>query len=144
MPALPFSRAFPEAVRQAVVSVLSVCGFVVCFSVFTGLLDANGFFSAAAGGLSSLLGTELHWSRALLCGLLELGSGAGAMRGLGVTPLNLALAAGLLSWGGLSVQFQTLAVLADSQVKGALHFAGRLISAGFAALFAFVLAVLLF
>ena len=45
------------------------------------------------------------------------------------TPLNLALAAAMVGWGGVSVQFQTLAVLADSNIKGALHRAGRLSSA---------------
>ncbi|MBR1457710.1 MAG: sporulation protein [Oscillospiraceae bacterium] len=141
---VPLSRALPDAVSQAVVSVLSVCGFVVCFSAFTGLLDANGFFSAAAGRLSLLLGTELHWTRALLCGLLELGSGAGAMRGLSLTPLNAALAAGLLSWGGISVHLQTLALLADSEIKGALHTAGRLVSALLAAALAYVFTKILF
>ena len=39
---LPFSAALPQAVRQAVSSVLAVCGFVVCFTVLAGLLDARG------------------------------------------------------------------------------------------------------
>ena len=47
------------------ISVLSVCGFVVCFTVFTGLLDTNGFFSALTGQLSAATGAELHWCRAL-------------------------------------------------------------------------------
>ncbi len=123
------ARALPEAVRQGLVSVLNVCGFVVCFTVLTGLLDAGGHFSLWAGRLSALLGTELHWSRALLTGFLELGSGVGALRGLAPSPANLALAAALLGWGGVSVQFQTLSVLADTDIKGALHTAGRLISA---------------
>ena len=44
---LPFSAALPQAVRQAVSSVLAVCGFVVCFTVLAGLLDARGPFSPA-------------------------------------------------------------------------------------------------
>ena len=143
-PALPLARALPEAVHQAVGSVLSVCGFVVCFTVFTGLLDANGFFSFAAGRLASITGRELPWCRALLCGLLELGSGAGAMQGLAPSPVNLALAAGLLSWGGLSVQLQTLAVLSESEMKGALHLAGRLISACLAAAMGYVAGLIWF
>ena len=35
----------PEAVKQAVASILNVCGFVLCFSVMVGLLDAKGLFS---------------------------------------------------------------------------------------------------
>ena len=136
-PPLPFSRALADAVHQAVEALLGVCGFVVCFTVFTGLLDANGFFSAAAQALSRLSGASYAWCRALLCGLLELGSGAGAMRGLPVTRQSLSLAAFLLGWGGLSVHFQTLAVLADADVKSAPHTAGRLMSAAISAALAY-------
>ena len=134
----------PEAVKQAVASILNVCGFVLCFSVMVGLLDAKGLFSLACGFLSSHLGWELHFSRALLTGVLELGSAAGAMAGLDLTPHNLALAAGVLGWGGLSVHFQTLAVLAGSKIKGALHLTGRLISASIAAVTAYIIGVILF
>ena len=136
---LSFSRALPEAVRQAVLAALNVCGFVVCFTVFTGLLDANGFLSILSGRLSAFTGLELHQSRALLTGFWELGGGIGAMRGLPAVPGNLALAAGLVGWGGVSVQFQTLSVLTDSQCKTSLHLAGRFLSAGLGAGYAFVL-----
>lgn len=128
-PSVSLSQALPDSVRQAVVSILNVCGFVVCFSVFAGLLDSGGFFPVMAGRLSALLGKELHWCRALLTGILELGSGAGAMRGLALSPANLALAAWILGWGGISVHFQTMAVIADADIKSGLHFAGRLVSA---------------
>ena len=124
-----FSAALPEAVRQAVLSVLNVCGFVVCFTVFAGLLDAGGFFSTAAGLIASATNTELHWAQALLTGLLELGSGTAAMRQLGVSPHSLALASWILGWGGISVHFQTMSVLADTDIKCTLHLAGRILSA---------------
>ena len=66
------------------------------------------------------------------------------MAGLDLTPHNLALAAGVLGWGGLSVHFQTLAVLAGSKIKGALHLTGRLISASVAAVTAYMIGVVLF
>ena len=122
---------------------LSVCGFVVCFAVFTGLLNANGFFSLLAGGLSSLSGQSLPWCRALLTGFFELGGGIGAMRGLAPTRENLALAAALMGWGGLSVHFQTLSLFADLEVKSAPHTAGRLLSAVFSFLLAYAMASVL-
>jgi len=134
----PFSAAFPEAVRQAVSSILNVSGFVICFSVFIGLLDANGFIPAISGYISRITGAELHFSRALICGIFELGSASGAMRFLSISPLNLALAAAVLSWGGISGHFQTYAIISDTKLKGTLHFAGRLISA----VAAFILAYL--
>lgn len=141
---LPFSLALPEAVKQAVTAIINVCGFVVCFSVFVGLLDAHGVFSVLVGFISARTGFELHWVRALLMGILELGSGVGAMRGLYALPINLALAAFILGWGGLSVHFQTLALLTGSNIKGALHFAGRLISASIACVLAYFIGLIIF
>ncbi len=129
LPHLPESRgsAFIDSVRQAAQSILSVCGFIVCFCVIIGLMDAGGYFSLFAGRLAALTGLELHSARALLSGVLELGSGIGAMRGLSPSPVNLAIAAGIVGWGGVSVHFQTYAVLAESDIKGDLHLTGRLI-----------------
>ena len=143
VPPLPLSRALPEAVRQAVSASLNVCGFVVCFAVFTGLLNANGFFSLLAGRLSALTGQPLSWCSALLTGFFEVGGGVGAMRGLPPTPVNLALAAGLMGWGGLSVQFQTLSLIADREIESAPHTAGRLLSAVFGSVLAYALGRLL-
>ena len=129
LPHLPESRgsALIDSVRQAAQSILSVCGFIVCFCVIIGLMDAGGYFSLFAGRLAALTGLELHSARALLSGVLELGSGIGAMRGLSPSPVNLAIAAGIVGWGGVSVHFQTYAVLAESDIKGDLHLTGRLI-----------------
>ncbi|MGI5976446.1 MAG: hypothetical protein ACOX68_01950 [Candidatus Limivicinus sp.] len=132
-----FSTAFPGAVKQAVISILNVCGFVVCFSVLVGILDAGGFLSLLIGLISEATGWQLQWIRALLTGLLELGSGIGAMRGLECSPINIALAAFLAGWGGLSVHFQTRALIAGTKIKGALHFAGRLMSASISAVLAY-------
>ena len=137
------SQALPEAVKQAMGALLNVCGFVMCFTVLVGLLDAGGAFSLLCGQLSAVFGLELQFTHAALTGVLELGSAAGALRGLSATPLNMALAAGILGWGGISVHFQTLAVLAGSKIKGALHFAGRLISASIGMVLAYALSMLL-
>lgn len=125
------------AVRQATASILSVCGFAVCFSVLVRVLDANGALSLLCGAVAARFGFEPRFVRAMLTGLLELGSGAAAMQGLRPAPASFALAAFLLGWGGLSVQFQTLAVLAESRAKGVLHLTGRLLSAVFAAVMAY-------
>ena len=135
--------ALIESVRQAAQSILSVCGFIVCFCVIIGLLDAHGMFSLLAGQLAQITGLELHAARAALSGFLELGSGIGSMRGLAVSPANLAIAAGIVGWGGVSVHFQTYAVLADSDIKGGLHLAGRLINCAVSAALGYIFGLLL-
>lgn len=137
--AMPFPSALAESVRSGVLNVLTVCGFVSFFFVLTALFDANGMLSTAVGYIGAKTHLELHFVRALIVGAFELGGGIAAMRGLADTPINLALAAFMVGFGGLSVHFQTRAVLTESGAKGGLHFAGRLISASFAALFAYFL-----
>ena len=130
--------------KKSVVSVLTVCGFVVTFTVLVGLLDAVGIFTSLTGCIAAHTGLELHFVRAFLTGILELGSGIGAMQGLALNPYNLALCSFILSWGGISVQFQTMAVLADTDIKGVRHMAGRLISAVISAAITLLLSGLFF
>lgn len=136
--------ALVGAVRQAVASALSVCGFAVCFSVLLRVLDAGGMLSLLCAWVAARMGFEPRFVRAMLTGLMELGSGAAAMQGLTPCPESFALSAFLLGWGGLSVQFQTLAVLAESKIKGTLHLAGRLLSAVFAAVMAYAVGTIFF
>lgn len=138
------SQALPQAVKQSVASLMNVCGFVMCFTVLVGLLDARGYISLVCGWVGERLGLELSFCHAAFTGFLELGSSVGAMSGLNITALNMALAAAVLGWGGISVHFQTMAVLAGSNIKSALHFAGRLISAVIAAASAYMLTPLFF
>ena len=108
---------------------------MVTFSVVTGVLDASGLLPALVGTLAARLGLELHFARALCTGVLELGTGIGAMQGLVPTPANLALAAFLTGWGGVSVHCQTAAV-----IKSARHTVGRLLHGTVSALCMWVLA----
>lgn len=137
------AQALSASVKQSVLSLLNICGFVMCFSVITSLLDSQGYFSLLCGLLSRTFGWELHFSRALLTGILELGSSVGALEGLSPAPASLALSAGILGWGSLSVHFQTLSVLSDSNIKGTLHFAGRLLSAAISAAAAYFFSFLI-
>ena len=137
--AVSLSQALPEAVRSSVRAVLTVSGFVVTFSVVTGILDASGLLPALVGTLAARLGLELHFARTLCTGVLELGTGIGAMQGLTPTPGNLALAAFLIGWGGVSVHCQTAAVIAGTDIKSARHTVGRLLHGAISALCMWVL-----
>ena len=148
MPTLPtaagnLAAALPESVQSAALCALGICAYVVFFSVLSALLRSAGVFSALAAWSSLHLGTELRAAYALLCGLLELGSGIGAMRSMAPTPGNAALAAFLLGFGGLSVHCQTLFAVSGTEIKCARHFAGRIIHGCLSALLAFLLFKLL-
>ena len=128
-----FSAAITASVRRSADSVIGVCAFVVAFSALNGVLDGMDITWILSGELSYRLGAELCWCRAWLSGILELGNGIGTMAGLEIRPINLALAAFILSWGGLSVHFQTFAMISGTDIKTARYMIGRLIIAIIAA-----------
>ncbi len=136
----PCTQALVDAVKQSVMSIINVSGFIIFFSVLMKMLDTGNLLSDFCTWFARILRLEPQFTKALLTGTFELGSGAGAMQGLNKSPINLALAAALLAWGGLSVHFQTLAVLSGSKIKGTLHITGRLISACIAFLLMFTIA----
>ena len=125
--AVSLAQALPEAVRGAVDATLTVCAFAVTFSVVTGMLDACGALGAAGAWLAGAIETCPQAARALLTGMLELGSGVGAMQGLPCLPEHTALAAFLIGFGGLSVHCQTAAALAGTGVRLKKHFWARML-----------------
>lgn len=131
------SQAFPACVKASVTSVLGVCGFVVFFSVMVRMLDAVGIFISLSGSIALKTGAGLSSVRALLTGILELGSGIGAMSGVPATPHSLALAAFILGWGGISVHCQTLSVIENGALPVSRYFPGKLLHGLISALFAF-------
>ncbi|NCB51578.1 MAG: sporulation protein [Clostridia bacterium] len=139
---LSLAEALPKAVRTSVGSVLNICGFIVTFTVFVGVLDSAGIFPHLAGELAASSGLGLCSARALLTGILELGSGIGGMAGLSPAPANLAVCAFILGWGGLSVHFQTLAVTAGTGIKTARHTVGRFLCGLISALYILLLSLL--
>lgn len=127
---LPHAGAFPRAVGNALRTMLSVCAYVV-------------FFRAAIA-LFPIPDTLPAFGEVFVFGVLELASGIAAMQGLAPTAVNLALAAFILGWGGVSVHLQTLGVLADTDINCARHLAGRALCGIFAAVFTYLGALLFF
>ena len=98
--------AFVEAVSDASLSMLQICGWVTLFSVILAMLLHSG--------LPAPLVTALG-------GLAEVTTGAAAVAPAG----NLPMLAALLGWAGLSVQFQSLSSLGSLHPRYGRFFAAR-------------------
>lgn len=122
---VPFSRALPDSVFAAVRACAVICGFVVFFSALTATLTALGILPGLSLFLSRLTGLEPSWTRGLITGILELGSGVSGLRGLPPSPVNLALCSFILGFGGLCVQCQTLALCSQAGLKCGRHTLSR-------------------
>ncbi|MGD9567445.1 MAG: hypothetical protein AB7V48_03880 [Sedimentibacter sp.] len=110
MESVPFNKAFSAAIYKSVTGILSVGGVIVIFSVFSSFL--NDTLSSAANILS--LSTNIKdIIYSLLVGSLEITNGCSIISSSLFVPLQIKLIIinFLISFSGMSVIFQTIAVI---------------------------------
>lgn len=96
---------FTEAVTASARSMLFICGFVVFFTAFTGILE-------------TVLPKALHTSElsSLLLGFFEMTGGMAKATACS-SPLGLYLCAFHAGWSGLSVHFQVMSIASRSSIS---------------------------
>ena len=124
---LELSEAISAAMTRAVKSTAMICGFIIFFSMLSGIFRTSGLLGELVLLLCSRTPLSVTQARAMLLGLMELGGGISAMGSLGAEPINLAICSFLLGWGGLSVHFQTASVLSGYGLKSRGMVAAKLL-----------------
>lgn len=130
-------RLIQDAVQSALKLMIVVGGLVVFFSVVMEMLTHAGLVSALAEGLRlilGLVGLPPALADATVYGLFEVTLGA---RAAGIAGGNLlhqaAIAAWVLSWGGLSVHAQVASLIARTTMRYQPFMTARLLHAFLAA-----------
>jgi len=121
-----FSKALTLSIRQAGMTAIHVCIFVV-------------FFSILSTYLRSFLPDQWRHDRMIrfLLGCLELAGGIEVLSEIPNQALSFCLAAFLLGFGGLCVTLQTFSILDDTDLSGKYYLPAKMIHG----LLSFVLAV---
>lgn len=108
----PFYEAFIKSVNDGFSSVLTVCGYVIFFSVFTQILANFKVFSTISLLLSpiiSLVNLSSDDFTAILIGTIELTSGINYLQSINSSVLTkILISSFLLAFCGISIHFQTL------------------------------------
>lgn len=137
---ISFYDAFNSSIYKSTSSILSIGGVIVIFSVFSNffdnlLLSASKFFS-----LSMNLGDMIH---ALSVGILEISNGC-SLAASSSLPLNvkLILINFIISFSGVSVLFQTIAVSDDYNFNISSYIFHKSIQALLAALICIIMLIL--
>lgn len=134
-------RSVGLLLQQAVTSSLQlmtvVGGLVLFFSVILEVLTVSGIMSYLAHGLEwilALIQLPPNLGDSLIGGLFEVTLGAKAAATTAVSPmLQAAVAAFILSWGGLSVHAQVASILNETDLRYTPFLLARLIHAFLAA-----------
>lgn len=116
------SMDLPRALKESLLAMASVCGYVILFGVLS-----DGLAYLGQGLLPAV-------ALAALRGLLELTGGCAALGGLPDSPWALALGGFFLSFGGICVLCQTKSVLATTGLSTLRYLRGKLLQGIFSAL----------
>jgi sporulation integral membrane protein YlbJ len=126
---ISFTSAFTTSVKTSFQSTLNICGFVIFFTVFIRLLFVANiipFAAAVLGGIFAPFGLDQAAAERLLTGLIELTSGVWTLQNAAAgLNSNVAMAAFMLGWAGLSVHCQALSFLCDSGLSAKTYILGK-------------------
>ncbi len=125
--AAPHTQSGGNAVEKAVETVLTLCGFVVLFSVVTAFFEKGGVLILFSSFLQ-FLGMGENTAGFVSHALLDVSA---ATAYVGALPT----VAALLSLGGVSVFLQTMLLVRKVGLSVKSYFAGKLLSGGLAAFF---------
>ena len=138
-------RALSESMKSAIISILTVGGFVVIFGMAADAMYNTGLITALAKPLSRLMpGGSLPLAEGFLIGLAEVTRGAAYIAGAGVDVYSaLPCLSFILAFGGLSIILQSLSFLSACGISAGkflrMKFTQSFIALLFAQLFAIVI-----
>lgn len=135
--AVRFSEAFVDSVKSSVTSTLSICGFVIFFTVIIRLLFLSGIIPGLSGILGAWLsgmGLDPDLAEGFFTGIIELSSGVWSLKEIsGQIQNTVAMAAFMLGWAGISVHCQVLSFIGGSGLSVRSYILGKFLHGGISA-----------
>ncbi len=130
-----FGELLGSAVRNSVSTILAIGGFIVLFSVIINLLNETGIIGMVSGSISRLLKPLLpgmplkEMISGIVGGLFEITTGSRLVSQGSSVPLTLKLPAVsfLIGWAGLSVHFQVMSIVSETDINIRPYLLGKLL-----------------
>ncbi|ADL07805.1 sporulation integral membrane protein YlbJ [Thermosediminibacter oceani] len=134
--ARPFGKLLSDSIKDSINSLLLILGFITLFSVIIRIITIVGFVNMLAPGLSIILkvcGLQETLSPAIISGIFEITLGT-KLASTADAPLiqRVVVASAIIAWSGLSVHFQVLSMITDTDIKILPYIIARLLHAIFA------------
>jgi len=131
-PGFNFGTTIGNAVKNSMMTLLSIGGFIILFSVVINLLLETGIIISVANFLHVFLkhlGFSTDIVQALLSGILELTTGNNmASRAGGITDeFRLAAVSFITGWAGLSVHSQVMSIINKTDISIKPYLVGKLL-----------------
>lgn len=116
-----FGTLLCEAVRNTVLTLLTICGFITLFSVIINILHAIGFVDSLIKILNPLAEYfQIHYSllTGLITGFFEITMGINEIsKSTGTLIQQLMITEAILAWNGLAIQAQIAGMISGSDLR---------------------------
>ena len=141
-----FGELLGSAIKNSVSTILVIGGFIVLFSVIISLLNETGIIGTIAGSISRLIEPLFprYQLKVLLSGvfggIFEITTGSRLISRVSSVPLALKLPAVsfLIGWAGLSVHFQVMSIVSETDMDIRPYLLGKSIQGAIASLYTYI------
>lgn len=132
-----FGKCFSESIQNSISSILNIGGIIIFFSVLTSIVKDSHLFSILFNYLPESVNIFIQ---NFLLGLLELTNGIMDFANLNSKNLsfNIIICSFLLGFGGISVMFQTLAIIKDANISAKPYILGKIFQGCFASFYTYI------
>lgn len=138
-----FGVLMKDAVKNGIDLILIIGGFIIFFSVITGMLKISGFLAWFSTCVSDMIPNEIitpDMISSILTGFLEVTNGAKACASLHIPLIYKAVIVSfMIGFGGLSVNAQVMSIISGTDLKFGIYFIVKLIQGFAAALYSYIL-----
>lgn len=118
----PISEMFSDSIFSASKTLVSICCFIVIFSICTGFMEYMKIMP------SEIFGENFKALDGILISSVEMTNGCKILS-LDPTFLNISITCAMISFGGLCIHFQILSLLSKSGIKFSFVFITKLLHA---------------
>lgn len=138
-----FGRLLGDAVRESMLSLFTIGGFIMLFAVFVKMMEVYQVLKVVTpmlGELLSWLGISTELGRPLFVGLLEIDLGTAAVAAT-EAPLvqQLIMSSWIIAWSGLCVHGQVASVIHETDIRMGPYFVARLLHGTLAGIYTWLL-----
>jgi len=137
-----FGLILAHSILNSIETMLLIGGFIVLFSVISVILELSGLFAVLSAVIAPILGffgisEALH--SGVFVGLVEMTNGVNILSHHGISSQTIALTAAIISFGGLSILFQSINFISKTDISTSIFVICKLTHGVFAAVLTAIL-----
>ena len=114
------------SIRNSIITITNIGGFIVLFSVIISILNSSGFFIFTAS-IFEKINFPIDIGNGIISGIIELTNGVKIMSQIPLTNFNISVISLLIGFGGLSVLFQVYSIISKENISIKPYIYGKIL-----------------